>query len=165
MAGSTRHCVCGPLYKQLGATVSWGIFFFYEEPRCPHVSSCPAELHRYTLSETQRRELMDSRAEGTGSQAALEFTCTQWNAWGNLRHLHVHMPQCVAYSLFHIIYLVFRGKKKGCTSGWKASCRSAFPSRWRMPGMPSSLGRTPCWGLFCKQWSSDLHPWPKQPNK
>lgn len=31
--------------------------------------------------------------------------------------------------------------------------------------MSSSLSRTPCWGLVCKRWSSDLHPSPDLQNK
>lgn len=33
-----------------------------------------------------------------------------------------------------------------------------------MSEMFSSLGHTPCWGLVCKRWSSDLHPLPEFQN-
>lgn len=45
-------------------------------------------------------------AQQTGSQAALEFTRTQWNPWGAPRHSHAYTLRCVAYSMFHIGYLV-----------------------------------------------------------
>lgn len=46
-----------------------------------------------------------------------------------------------------------------------ASCRNVSPSHWRMSEMSSSLSRTPCWGLFCIRWSSDLHPLPELKKK
>lgn len=49
-------------------------------------------------------------------------------------------------------------KKPKKTWEWKASYRSASLCRWTTSGMTSFLSRTPCWGLFCKQWSSDPHP-------
>lgn len=44
---------------------------------------------------------------------------------------------------------------------WKALCRSASLCRWTTSGMTSFLSRRPCWGLFCKQWSSDPRPSPE----
>lgn len=52
-------------------------------------------------------------------------------------------------------------KLKGATSEWTALCRNVSPSHWRTSVMSSSLSRTPCWGLFCIRWSSDLHPLPE----
>lgn len=52
-------------------------------------------------------------------------------------------------------------KKSKHTLEWKALYRSASPSHWRTSGMSSSSNRTPCWGLVCKQWFSDLRPLPE----
>lgn len=51
-------------------------------------------------------QLSSRAAQQTGSQAALEFTRTQWNPWGAPRHSHAYTLRCVAYSMFHIGYLV-----------------------------------------------------------
>lgn len=59
----------------------------------------------------------------------------------------------------------FAVKLKGATSEWTASCRNVSPSHWRTSEMSSSLSHTPCWGLFCIRWSSDLHPLPELKKK
>lgn len=62
---------------------------------------------------------------------------------------------------FYIMYDKIEKQLKDATSEWKALYQSVSPSHWRMSEMSSSSGRTPCWGLVCKRWSSDLHPLPE----
>lgn len=140
-----------------------GIFFLNEGPRPPppmsKLSSRTALRHAAQWNQTAACTA-DRKSSCSGIHT---HPMESPGALGD-----IHTPTCRSVWMLIVsqwLTFFFLAGKKGSTSGWTASCRSASPSRWRTPGRSSSSGRTSCWGLFCRRWSSDLRPWPDEPKR